>query len=260
MSRIQIETRDFITTVTLNHPERRNAMQFEMWRDLADAVEGLQTDDSSRVVILTGAGDKAFCAGNDISEFAYWHATPERRSEYDAQSTRAVAALKALEKPLLARVRGVCVGGGFELAQLCDLQIASDDSRFGVTPAKLGIGYKLHDMLLLTAGVDARHVRELLYTGRIVDAAEASRMGLVNRVVPAADLDETVMRYAEDIAANAPLSVKAAKVVIGEAVKTPAERDTERCREVVAAANTSEDSKEGARAFGEKRRPRFLGH
>ena len=259
MSRIQLEVRDHVARLVLDHPERRNAMRFDMWRDLADAVEGLEQDDSVRVVILTGAGEQAFCAGNDISEFEHWHATPALRAEYDSQSTRAAVALKTFSKPLIGRIRGVCVGGGFELAQLCDIQIASEDSRFGVTPARLGIGYKLHDVLLLTGGVEARFIRELLFTGRIFAAAEAMRMGLVNRIVPAADLDEVVDGYARDIAANAPLSVRAAKLVIKEAVKVPHERDEALCDEVVGAANLSEDSKEGARAFGEKRPPRFTG-
>ena len=257
--RILVSTEGHVARLTINQPERRNSMTYEMWQALDDAAEQLQADEQVRVIVFTGAGDKAFCAGNDISEFEHWHATPQLHAQYDAQSTRAVQALRALEKPLIARVRGVCVGGGFELAQLCDFQIASDDARFAVTPAKLGIGYKLHDMQLLTDRINARYVRELLFTGRFFDAQDAARMGFVNRVVPADELDDVVDSYAADIAANAPLTVTASKVVIREALKAPAERDEARCEAVVSAANQSEDAKEGSRAFGEKRKPAFVG-
>lgn len=258
-NRILVEHSGHVARVIINHPERRNAIGYEMWCALGDALAAIADNDETRVVILTGAGDKAFCAGNDISEFSEWMSSKQKHEEYDRQSDRAVRLLKALAKPVIARIRGVCVGGGFELAQLCDIQIAATDARFGVTPAKLGIGYNLNDTLLLTDRIAARFVRELLYTGRMFDAENALRMGLVNQVVPADKLDETVDGYANEIAGNAPLSVSASKIIITQALRPDGERDFQLCERMVDACRNSEDAAEGRRAFSEKRKPVFRG-
>ena len=248
-----------LARVTLNRPERRNAVSFAMWQSLAATFENLAADTGVRVVILTGAGDRAFCAGNDISEFAEKRSTPEQVAAYDAANGHAYDVIRALEKPLIARVRGSAVGGGFELTQLCDLQIASDNARFAMTPARLGLGYKLEDVQLLVDSVGARAARELLLTGRLFDAQEAARLGFVTRVVPDADLDTAVDECAAEIAGNAPLSIRAIKAAISEALKPPADRDRERCAALAAACNQSEDYREGQRAFAERRPPQFRG-
>ena len=256
---ILVERDGHVARVVINRPNRRNALSLAAWQSLAAAFDNLAADPEVRVVVLTGAGERAFCAGNDISEFAEKRSTPEQIETYDAVTSHAYQVIRNCEKPLVARVRGFAVGGGFELVQLCDLQIASDAARFAMTPARLGLGYKLHDVQLLVDRVGPRAAREMLFTGRLFDAAEAERMGCVTRVVPDDDLDATVDACAAEIAANAPLSVRAIKVAIGEAIKPPSDRDQARCDALAAACNRSEDYREGQSAFAERRSPEFRG-
>ena len=250
---------DAIARLTIDNPARRNAMSLAMWQELGDVLGALAEDPDVRVLVLRGAGEKSFCAGNDISEFATLRHTPEQRQAYDRVTARAYAALEGFPRPTIARVTGFCIGGGLELAQLCDLQIAADTALFAVTPAKLGIGYKLDDVMLLTRNVAAKHAKELLFTGRRFPAEDALRWGLINRIVPEAELDAVVDDYAREIAANAPLSVAAAKVTVGEAVKEAAARDLELCDRMVRDCDTSQDRLEGQAAFAEKRPPDFQG-
>ena len=256
---ILVERAGPVARVIINRPERRNAVSFAAWQSLAAAFDNLAADPEVRVVVLTGAGGRAFCAGNDITEFAEKRSTPEQVEAYDAAVEHAYQVIRGLEKPLVARVQGSAVGGGFELAQLCDLRIAGAGARFAMTPARLGLGYTLDDVQLLVDRIGARAAREMLFTGRMFDAAEAERMGFVNRVVPDAELDPEVDRCAAEIAANAPLSIRAIKVAIGEALKPPADRDRARCAALAAACNGSEDYREGQRAFAERRPPEFRG-
>ena len=248
-----------IARLTIDNPARRNAMSLAMWRELGDVLATLAENPDVRVLVLRGAGEKSFCAGNDISEFATLRNTPEQRQAYDTVTARAYAALEGFPRPTIARVTGFCIGGGLELAQLCDLQIAADTALFAVTPAKLGIGYKLDDVMLLTRNIAAKHAKELLFTGRRFPAEDALRWGLINRIAPEAELDALVDDYAREIAANAPLSVATAKVTVGEAVKEAAARDLERCDRMVRDCDASEDRLEGQAAFAEKRPPDFQG-
>ena len=256
---ILVERDGHVARVVINRPNRRNALSFAAWQSLAAAFDNLSADPEVRVVVLTGAGERAFCAGNDISEFAEKRSTPEQVEAYDQVISHAYEVIGGIDKPLIARVRGFAVGGGFELMQLCDLQIASAGARFAMTPARLGLGYKLHDVQLLVDRIGPRAAREMLFTGRLFDAAEAERLGLVTRVVQDEDLDAAVDVCAQEIAANAPLSVRAIKVAIGEALKPPADRDRARCDALAAACNESEDYREGQSAFAEKRAPEFRG-
>ena len=256
---ILVERGEHVARVTINRPERRNALSLAGWQSLAAAFENLAADPEVRAVILTGAGDRAFCAGNDISEFAEKRSTPEQAAAYDAVVAHAYGIIRGIEKPLLARVRGSAVGGGFELMQLCDLQFAAAGARFAMTPARLGLGYTLDDVQLLVDRIGPRAAREMLFTGRLFGAAEAERMGLVTRVVPDADLDAAVDACAAEIAGNAPLSIRAVKAAIAEALKPPADRDRARCEALAAACDRSEDYREGQRAFAERRPPVFHG-
>ena len=248
-----------VARVVINRPNRRNALSFAAWQSLAAAFDNLGADPDVRVVVLTGAGERAFCAGNDISEFAEKRSTAAQIETYDAALSHAYQVIRDFEKPIIARVRGFAVGGGFELMQLCDLQIASAGARFAMTPARLGLGYKLDDVQLLVDRIGPRAAREMLFTGRLYDAAEAERMGFVTRVVPDEDLDAAVDACAAEIAANAPLSIRAIKVAIGEALKPPSDRDHARCDTLAAACNESEDYLEGQRAFAQRRAPDFRG-
>ena len=256
---ILVERDEHVARVIINRPERRNAVSFAAWQSLAATFHNLAADPGVRVVVLTGAGDRAFCAGNDISEFAEKRSTPEQVETYDAVIAHAYEVIRSIEKPLVARVRGSAVGGGFELMQLCDLRIAGAGARFAMTPARLGLGYTLDDVQLLVDRIGAPAAREMLFTGRLFDAAEAERMGFVTRVVPDAELDAAVDACATEIAANAPLAIRAIKVAIGEALRPPADRDRIRCEALAAACNQSEDYREGQRAFAERRSPEFRG-
>ncbi len=257
--KVLAETDGHVGRFTINNPEKRNAMTLAMWQRMGKVFEAWARDPEIRAIVVRGAGDKCFCAGNDISEFKDLRSTPEQIAAYHATTERAYRALRDVPRPTIARIEGFCIGGGLELAQLCDLQIAAESASFAVTPAKLGIGYKLADVLLLTGNLSAKHGKELLFTGRRFSAADALRWGLVNRVVPAAELDAAVDGYAAEIAANAPLSVRAAKGIIHEAVKGAAERDEALCERLVAACDQSADYREGQRAFAEKRKPEFTG-
>lgn len=248
-----------IARLTINNPARRNAMSLAMWEQMGDILEGWANAPEIRVLVLAGAGEKSFCAGNDVSEFPNVRATPEQRAEYDKITSRAYHALGKFPCPVIARISGFCIGGGLELALLCDLQIASDRSVFAVTPAKLGIGYKLEDVLLLTENLSTKHAKELLFTGRRFPAEDALRWGLVNRIVPQGELDSSVLSYAREISENAPLSVAALKTVIAEAAKEESARDVDACRRAVAECDASEDRTEGQNAFAEKRAPNFEG-
>ena len=256
---ILVERDGHAARVVINRPARRNAISLAAWQSLAAAFDNLAADPGVRVVVLTGAGDRAFCAGNDISEFSEKRSTPEQVAAYDSVVAHAYRAIRGIEKPLVARVRGFAVGGGFELMQLCDLQIASAGARFAMTPARLGLGYKLDDVQLLVDRIGPRAAREMLLTGRLFDATEGERLGFVTRVVPDEDLDAAVDACVAEIAANAPLSIRAIKVAIGEALKPPSLRDRARCDALAAACNESEDYREGRRAFAERRSPNFRG-
>jgi enoyl-CoA hydratase/carnithine racemase len=248
-----------VARFVINNPERRNAMSFAMWQRMGEVFETWAEDDDVRAVIVRGAGDKAFSAGNDISEFKKLRSTRESIDEYSRVTARAYEALGGIPKPTIACIDGFCVGGGLEISQLCDIQIAADSARFAVTPAKLGLGYKLDDVMLLSRNMSMKHVKELLLTGRMFSADEALRMGLVNRVVVASELDAVVNEFASMIAANAPLSVKAAKLIVREAYKESGERDQPLCQALVDACHSSEDYREGQKAFAEKRKPDFRG-
>ncbi|MFQ5935678.1 MAG: enoyl-CoA hydratase [Acidiferrobacterales bacterium] len=248
-----------IAHLTFNNPERRNAISFAMWQALPEVLEDFAVDETVRVVILKGAGGKAFSAGNDISEFKERRSTKEGIAEYNAATHLAYQTLAGLEKPTIAMIEGYCVGGGLEVALLCDLQITADNARFAVTPAKLGLGYKYDDVRLLVDNVGPRSAKEILFTGRQFSAEEALRMGIVNRVVPPGELTALVNDYARTIAENAPLSIKAAKKIIAEAIKEPSGVNHDLCQRLVDACHASEDYKEGQRAFAEKRKPRFTG-
>lgn len=257
--RILTDTDGRIARFVINHPERRNAMSFDMWQRMGEVFERWADDDSLRVVVVRGSGDQAFSAGNDISEFEKLRSSEEQIEAYSRMTERAYAALEQMPKPVIARIDGYCIGGGFEIAQLCDIQFAADRARFAVTPARLGLGYKLEDVMLLARNMSMKHVKELLMTGRQFSADEALRFGFVNHVVPAEELDAAVEECASTIAGNAPLSVTAAKLVIQEAYKESGQRDEALCRRLVDACHASADYREGQRAFAEKRKPRFLG-
>ena len=241
----------------LNNPERRNAVSLDMWEAIPKVLDDFGADPAIRSVVLTGAGDKAFASGADISQFEKERSTPESIAHYDAVGDKAQKRLKEFEKPVIAMIRGYCIGGGLNIANLCDLRIASDDARFGIPAAKMGLGYKAGSMKILVDLVGPAYALEIMITARQFSAEEALRMGLVHRVVPVAALEKTTRDYCEMIAANAPLTMRAAKRIIREV--STANYDAEACAAWVKQCFDSEDYREGRRAFMEKRKPVFKG-
>jgi enoyl-CoA hydratase len=248
-----------IAVVTFNNPAKRNALSLEMRAALPGVLEALQADDEVRVVVVTGAGDKAFVSGADISEFAQQRTSPADRAEYDRAQDAVVRAWENLEKPIVAMIRGFCIGGGLMTALQADIRIASEDSQFGIPAARLGLGYGFAGVVTLVNLIGPARTSEVLLSARRFCAAEALQMGLVNRVVPAGDLRTAVLTLAEGIAANAPLTVAACKAAIREAGRQPGHRDLTRVRAMTEACYRSQDYLEGQRAFAEKRAPQFAG-
>jgi enoyl-CoA hydratase/carnithine racemase len=242
-----------------NNPARHNAVSLGMWEAMPRILAEFEADDAVRCIVLAGAGGKAFVSGADISEFAEKRSSRDTIARYNATSERASAALAACRKPTVAMIQGWCIGGGVGIALCCDLRIASDDSRFGVPAARLGIGYAYAGVARLADLVGPSFAKEIFYTARQFDAAEAYAMGLVNRVRPAAELESYVRGYAETIADNAPLTIAAVKLCVDEHLKDPDKRDLAACKAAVDACALSADYTEGRTAFMQKRRPVFRG-
>ncbi len=248
-----------IGTITFNQPEKRNAMSVEMWQGLGHILEAFAEDPTIRVVVLTGAGDKAFVSGADISQFEQQRGDAEARLQYERKTAFGHKLFKAFEKPMIARIQGFCIGGGLAIAMTADLRIASEDSQFGIPAAKLGISYGYEAVRKLVSLVGPAEARMLLYTGDRIPASEALRLGLINRVVPVAELDATVAKLAQTIATNAPLSVVSMKMTITEATKDTADAQRDKILESIATCFNSADYKEGRTAFMQKRQPVFTG-
>ena len=245
--------------VTFNNPERHNAVSLDMWEATRHILDEFAADNDIRVVVLKGAGDKAFVSGADISKFASERATLEASRAYGVKSDAAYSAIADFPKPTIAMIRGYCIGGGLGLATCCDLRICSDNSRFAVPAAKLGVGYGYKGLKRLVDIVGPAFAKEIFYTARQFDAAEALVMGLVNRSVPAAELESTVKAITDMICANAPLTIKAVKFTVGEILKDESTRDVARTVEMVEQCFGSRDFTEGRTAFMEKRKPVFTG-
>jgi enoyl-CoA hydratase/carnithine racemase len=244
---------------TFNNPERLNAVSLEMWEAAKHALDAFATDNDVRVVVLTGAGGKAFVSGADISKFGSERATLEGVRAYDATTAATFNAIDEFPKPTIAMIRGYCVGGGLGLASCCDLRICSDNSRFAVPAAKLGLGYGYDGLKRLVDIVGPSFAKEIFYTARQFDAQEAYDMGLVNRVVPTGELESAVKNITDMICANAPLTIKAVKFTVGEILKDESGRDVARVNDMVEACFKSRDYTEGRTAFMEKRKPNFTG-
>ena len=266
MRQLQLRTDKMLTHVedgvgwiTFNQPNKRNAVSLAMWQAIPEIIEYFAGSDEVRVVVLKGAGDKAFVSGADISEFEEVRNTPEQVEIYEAATGAANFALKSLEKPLIAMIRGFCIGGGMAIALTADLRVTADDGQFGVPAAKLGLGYGYGGIKELMNIVGPSFAKEIFFTGGRFSAADAETMGLVNRVVTVGELESLVTALATTIAENAPMTVKAAKAAINEGTKNPDERELDLVAAMVEACFNSEDYKEGRRAFMEKRKPEFQG-
>lgn len=249
----------FVGRLLFNNPERHNAMSLAMWQATATILDDFIADETIRVIVLSGAGGKAFAAGADISRFEEERATREAIIAYDVEVAAVCERLAAAPKPTLALIQGYCIGGGLAIAVSCDLRICTDEASFALPAARLGVGYAPSGIRQLAALVGSAYAKEICFTARRFTAAEAQMMGLVNRVLPATDIEEYVADYAAAIADNAPLTLAAMKAAFVELAKDPAERDVTRCQALVERCFDSDDYTEGRRAFMEKRRPQFQG-
>lgn len=257
--KLLVEAADSIAVVTLNNPAKRNALSSEIRAALPGVLAALGEDPGVRVVVVTGAGDKAFASGADISEFAEQRTDPAARAEFDRGMAAISRGWASLDKPIIAMIRGYCMGGGLLTALQADIRIAAEDSQFGVPAAKLGVGYGFGGVAALINLVGPAWTAEFLFSARRFSAAEALQIGLVNRVVPVSNLRAEVMALATTIANNAPLTIAAVKAAIREAGRSPERRDVARVESMVEACFRSEDYREGQRAFAEKRPPAFTG-
>jgi enoyl-CoA hydratase/carnithine racemase len=246
--------------IIFNQPEKRNAVSLEMWQLMPEYVGDLAKDEAIRVVILRGAGDQAFVAGADISQFQERRRNMADQEEYSRISAQGQDALATLAKPLLAMIHGYCVGGGVGIAITCDLRIAADDARFGIPAARLGLGYHYRGMEKLMHLVGPARTKEIFFTARTdFSAQDALRMGLVNQVVPKAELEDFTRTYALTMARNAPLTLRSAKATVEQLQRPPDQRDLVLLDRLMADCFNSQDYQEGVRAFSEKRRPEFQG-
>ena len=245
--------------ITFNNPARHNAVSMAMWEALSDIVGDYRADEAIRVIVVRGAGEKAFVSGADISEFEERRSSPETTRAYNEVSGRATEELRQIGKPTIAMIRGYCIGGGVSVATSCDLRIAADGARFGVPAARLGLGYEFGGVRKLVNLVGPAFAKEIFFTARQFCAQEALAMGLINRTVPEDRLEAFVREYAQTIAANAPLTVASIKTLVAQALEDPSERDVALCREVVDRCFNSRDYVEGRTAFMEKRKPVFRG-
>ena len=248
-----------IGRLIFNNPARHNAVSFEMWEAASAALADFAADPDIRVVVVSGAGGKAFVSGADISKFENERSEMEQILSYNAMTASVYTALGDFPKPTIAAVRGYCIGGGLGLAVVCDIRLCTESSRFALPAAKLGLGYGYPAIKRLSAVVGPSFTKEIFFTARQFSSQEAVAMGLVNRVLPDAELDAYVQSYADMIGANAPMTMATAKFAVTQLGREPGERDIEGCAARVRACFESADYKEGRRAFMEKRKPQFQG-
>jgi enoyl-CoA hydratase/carnithine racemase len=246
--------------ITFNQPEKRNAVSQEMWQRMPEYVADLSSDPAIRVVILRGAGEAAFVAGADISQFKDRRRNAADEEEYRRISGAGSESLARLGKPLVAMIHGFCIGGGVSIAITCDLRIAADDARFGIPAARLGLGYHYKGMEKLMSLIGPAYTKELFFTARTdFTAQDALRMGLVNQVVPKADLERFTRDYALTMSRNAPLTLRSAKASVEQLLRPDAQRDYALLDKLIKDCFDSQDYQEGVKAFSEKRRPQFQG-
>lgn len=257
--RVQVRLEDSALHIVFNNPARHNALSVDMWGAVPALLKQAEQDDRVRVVVFSGAGEKAFISGADISQFEEQRAAKEAVKVYESLAEDTLMGIYRFPKPTLACIRGWCIGGGVNVAISCDLRIAATDAMFSIPAARLGLGYRYSALKNLVDLVGVGPAKDLFFTARRIDAGEALRIGLVTRTCAVEELPALLAEYTSSIGENAPLTVMAGKAIMGEILKPSPELDEQRCRDLILGCFESEDYAEGRRAFMEKRRPVFKG-
>ena len=245
--------------IIFSNPGKFNAVSHDMWLALPKAVAAHEADPEVRLIVISGDGDKAFISGADISQFEKARGSAEAQAIYNRAVVEAYEAPVHCAKPVIAKIRGICMGGGLGLAAACDVRIAADDAVFRMPAARLGLGYNYTGIRRFAQLLGASNTADIFFSARKFNAADALAMGFVNRVVPAADLDREVAAYCGLIAENAPLTIAAAKFAIRQTGLDPDARELDEAARLIEVCFDSEDYREGRRAFMEKRKPKFQG-
>ncbi len=245
--------------IRFNNPERHNALSVDMWEAVPVLLALAEADERVRLVVFSGAGEKAFVSGADISQFEDMRAAREAVARYELMAEQALMGIYNFSKPTLACIRGYCIGGGVNVAMSCDIRIASSDAVFSIPAARLGLGYRYSAMKNLVDLVGPGVAKDLFFTARRISAVEAKEVGLISRVCAPDQLPALLAEYTQALAANAPLTVRAGKAIVAEILKPSPEVDFDKCRALIQGCFQSEDYAEGRKAFMEKRKPVFRG-
>jgi enoyl-CoA hydratase len=259
MPEIRIRRDGSVGRVVVSNPDKYNAMTTDMWRALPERIAELDADPAVHVIVLTGDGDKAFVSGADISQFESQRTEAAAQERYNEAVDVAYMAPVKAGKPVIAAIRGICMGGGLGLAAACDIRLCADDARFRMPAARLGLGYKQAGVQRFVSLIGVQNTYDIFFSARVFDAAEALRMGFVSRVVAPGALDEAVMALAAMIGENAPLTTRAVKLTVNAVLGNHAEANAQSAQAAIDLCNKSADYREGVRAFGEKRKPVFTG-
>jgi enoyl-CoA hydratase/carnithine racemase len=245
--------------IQFNNPDRHNALSMDMWEAVVPLLSAAESDDRIRLVVFSGAGEKAFVSGADITQFEDLRAAQEAVARYESVAEQALMGIYNFSKPTLAYIKGYCIGGGVNVAMSCDIRIASSDAVFAIPAARLGLGYRYSALKNLVDLVGPAMAKDLFFTARRIDANEARNIGLITRVCEASELPALQAEYKKALAENAPITVRAGKAIIAEILKASPEIDHDKCRQFIRDCFESEDYSEGRRAFMEKRKPVFRG-
>jgi enoyl-CoA hydratase len=257
---IRLHKQGHVGTIVFDNQAKFNAMNYDMWLGLPKLIEACVDDAQIRLIVLTGAGEKAFVSGADISQFGERRSGGDAAEEYNRATEAAYASVLDCPKPTLAKIRGICMGGGLGLALNCDVRICTSDAKFRMPAGRLGLGYAFAGIKRFTEIVGFAHTPDLFFSARIFGPADAQRMNLIKQVFEPDQFEAGVQAYVQQVCENAPLTLAAAKRALLELRKDPAERDLAMVQKMVQACFASEDYKEGRKAFAEKRTPDFKGH
>ena len=248
-----------VAHIIFNNQKKMNAVSLDMWERMIGLLQDYAKDPDLRVLVVSGAGGKAFVSGADISKFEQTRSSPESVAKYGNTSLKAYETLFNFPKPTIAKIQGYCIGGGMNLGICCDVRVATEGSKFGIPAGRLGLGYGFPGVHRLTEVIGISRAMEMFYTARQYTAREALDMGLINQMVPEVELDMAVDTMTKQISENAPLTIATIKAVAREIGKPPAERDHAKLDRMVQACFDSQDYIEGRNAFMEKRKPVFKG-